>query len=209
MKVIPTIFATSKTEFEKRFNKLVIISKNIQIDFMDGKFVVSKSVSIKDIPNLKKISNNFEAHLMTLHPEKYLFSLKQKGFKKIIFHLESTDYPEKIIEKIKNLNLECWIALNPETNIKSIFPYLKKVNGILFLGVHPGKEHLSFIPEVYKKISYLREKDKKIKIQVDGGVNEKVAHKLAKLKVNAINSGSYVADSPAPKEAIRKLSKIR
>lgn len=207
MKIIPTVFAMSKTQFEKRFSKLVKISKNIQIDFMDGKFVQSKSISIKEIPNLKKFANNFEAHLMMYNPEKYLSNLKSKGFKKVIFHVESTKLPEQFIAESKKLNLKCFIALNPETPLQKISPFLNKVDGVLFLGVRPGKEHQSFVSGVFKKIKSLRAVDKKIKIQVDGGVNEKVARTLFRLKVNSLNSGSFVSNSENPKGALRKLSR--
>jgi ribulose-phosphate 3-epimerase len=201
MKIIPTIFAHNKKEFDKRFNKLINISKNLQIDFMDGKFVPAKSVQLKDIPNLKKYKNNFEAHLMCFSPEKYILGLKNKGFKKVIFHIEATKNPEKIIQKIKHLKMQPMIAINPETNVKD----LPKEVSVLLMGVHPGKEHQSFIQKVYNKIKELRKINKKTFIQVDGGVNEKFAKKLAKLKVNAVNSGSYISNSENPKKVYRKL----
>ena len=208
MKIIPTIFAHNKKEFTERFEKLAPISKALQIDFMDGKFVPAKSLTLKDIPNLKKYKNNFEAHLMTQNPEKYIPQLKKKGFKKIIFHIEATKNPEKIIKKIRAIKLTLFIAINPETPTEKIIPYLEKVNGILFMGVHPGKEHQSFIPDVYKKIAQLRSQNKKIPIQVDGGATPQVIKKLVKLKVNYINSGSYISDSENPRQALKKLNAV-
>ena len=54
--------------------------------------LLGKSVSLKEIPNLKKYKNNFEAHLMCYHPEKYIKKLKQKGFKKIIFRIHGWQF---------------------------------------------------------------------------------------------------------------------
>ena len=156
--------------------------------------------------DLKKYKKNFEAHLMLYAPERFIKLLKNKGFNKIIFHIESTNNPNQIIEKIKELKLKAFIAINPETKLNKILPYINKVDGILFLGVHPGREHQSFIPSVYKNISNLRKFDKKIKIQVDGGVNPEVIIKLAGLRVNYINSGSYISESKNPKEAFKKLN---
>ena len=146
MTIIPTIFATSKKQFNERFNKIISISNNIQIDYMDGKFVKSKSAPISQTPNLSKYGKNFEAHLMLYHPEKYINLLKNKGFNKIIFHIETTKNPEVLINEIKKHKVKTFIAINPETNIFYALPHLKKIDGILFLGVHPGKEHQSFIP---------------------------------------------------------------
>ena len=118
--IIPTIFAHNKKEFSQRFQKLLPISKNLQIDFMDGKFVKSKSISLSNIPNLKKYKKNFEAHLMVKNPDNYLKKLKKKGFNKIIFHYISTNDSEKTIKKIKQLKLSAWLAINPQVSIKKI-----------------------------------------------------------------------------------------
>ena len=88
-KIIPTIFATNKSDFDKRFNLLRKISKNLQIDFMDGKLVDSKSISLNEVPNLSRYKNNFEAHLMVKNPDRWISDLEKKGFSKVIFHIEA------------------------------------------------------------------------------------------------------------------------
>lgn len=198
--IIPTIFANNKKQFQERFKKVTPLTRNIQIDIMDGKFVPSKSIQLSQIPDLKNYKNNFEAHLMTKNPERYFAPLKKKGFKKIIFHIETTNQPEKLIGKIKTLGLRPMIAINPNTSLNKI---PKKVP-VLFMGVNPGKEHQTFQKKVFKKIEEFREKNKRTAIQVDGGVNEKTAKKLAKF-VDSINTGSFVSDSKNPKESLKKL----
>ncbi len=207
--VIPTVFARSKKEFEERFEKLIKVSEYIQIDFMDGKFVKGRSIRVEDIPYLKKYKNNFEAHLMVNNPEKYSEKLKKKGFKKIIFHIESVNKEgaEKLIERIKKLRMEVFVAINPETPVMDIVQLINKVDGVLVMGVHPGKEHQHFIPAVYDKIKELRNFKEKIKIQIDGGVNFDNIRKLKESGADFINSGSLVAEAENPKEIIERLSR--
>ncbi|MFH1802124.1 MAG: ribulose-phosphate 3-epimerase [archaeon] len=202
--VIPTIFAKTKKEFNDRLARLSPISKNLQIDFMDGKFVKAKSISLKDIPDLKKFKNNFEAHLMCLHPEKYLSQLKKKGFKKVIFHIETTIHPEELIQKIKNLKMKPMVAINPKTPIEK----LPKKVPVLFMGVNPGEESQSFIPTLYKKIKSFRQKNKRIAIQVDGGVSPRNAKRLAESGVDAINSGSYISEAENPIRSLEELKRL-
>src|SRR6267378_2103541 len=97
-KIIPTVFCKNKKDFKERFSKLIKISKEIQIDFMDGRFVKSKFIDFSAIPNLKRYNNNFEAHLMVQNPIKYILKLKKKGFKKIIFHFNTDDNVKAIAE---------------------------------------------------------------------------------------------------------------
>jgi len=208
VQVIPTIFAHNKREFSERFKKLLPLSKNLQIDYMDGKFVKAKSMPLSAIPNLKRYMHNFEAHLMCLNPQKRIPKLKTLGIKKIIFHYKATKNIPQVIKRMRNHKLSPWLALNPEVPLKKITPYLHKVDGVLFMGVHPGKEHQSFVISVYKKIKALRKISSKIKIQVDGGANKTTIPKLAKLGVNHINSGSYITNSDNPRKAFKELNAL-
>ena len=210
MKIVPTVFAKNKKEFNLRFNKLIKISKNLQIDFMDGKFVRSKGIKLSDIPNLKKYKNNFEAHLMVSNPGSYVDKLKKKGFKKIIFHYESLKNLKKIeslIIKIRKAKMKTFIAINPKTKIEKISPFITSVDGILLMGVYPGKEHQKFVSTVYTKIKNLRKISKKVIIQVDGGVNPGNIRRLKKSGVNIANSGSFISDAKNPKSAFEKLTR--
>ena len=207
-KIIPTVFAHNKKEFNERFSRLVKISKSIQIDFMDGRFVKNKGVDIGDIPNLKKFKIRFEAHLMTRNPEKYIKKLKEKGFKKIIFHYEAVrnnDKIEKLIKRIKYLQMDVMIAINPSTSIEKIIRFLDEIDGVLVMGVYPGREHQKFIKSVYNKIKRLRKINKKVIIQVDGGVNPNNISKFKEIGVNYINSGSFVGESDNAIGALRSL----
>lgn len=205
MRIIPTVFAHNKNEFDLRFQKLLPISKDLQIDFMDGKFVPAKSISLSQIPDLSKYKNNFEAHLMIKNPERYLQKLKSKGFKKVIFHLESTANPQRVAKKITTLGMIPFVAINPETAVKNLSE-LTFVKGILFMGVHPGKEHQKFINEVYKKIKNFRANNLNLLVQVDGGATPGVIRKLAELKVDFVNSGSYISNSNNPLATLSKLN---
>jgi len=205
--IIPTIFAHNKKEFSPRLKKLLPISKNLQIDFMDGKFVKAKSISLSSLPNLSRLNKNFEAHLMVINPQKRIPKIARLGFKKFIFHLSAAKNPEQVIQRARNWKLSPWLALNPEVPISKVLPFLPKVDGILLMGVHPGREKQSFISSVYNKIKSLR-KISKIKIQVDGGANKTTIPKLAKLGVNYINSGSYISNSNNPKKALKELNNL-
>lgn len=203
-KIIPTVFSYNKKEFDERFGKLTKISKYLQIDFMDGKFVKAKSLPISQIPNLKRRKNNFEAHLMVKKPLKYMRLLKSKGFKKVIFHF-NTDDNVKIIADIRKNGMKAFLALNPEVKIRNVCYLFPLVDGVLIMGVHPGREHQKLIPSTIKKIKEIKRIDKKIDIQVDGGVNPSNIEKLIRAGADIINTGSFVSESENPKRALDEL----
>lgn len=212
-KIIPTVFATNKKEFNQRFNKIVSLSPYVQIDIMDGELVESTSISPKDIPSLTHLHNAFEAHLMVKDPEKYLSLLKQKGFQKIIIHYEAFWDNKKLLDllfKIRDtMKLKAFVAINPETSIAKIYPILAYVDGVLLMGVHPGREHQKFITRTYHKISELRARDSKIPIQIDGGVSSRNLFRLKLHGANIFNSGSFISESKDPKSALQLLQTIK
>ena len=53
----------------------------------------------------------------------------------------------------------------------------------------------------------IRKIDKKMPIQIDGGINPENIGKLAKLGANIFNTGSFVSDADNPKEALHRLRK--
>ena len=207
--IVPTIFSLNKKEFKRRFEKIVKVSNKIQIDFMDGKFVPNKSLELKEIPDLKKYKKTFEAHLMVFHPEKWFKECKKKGFKRVIFHIEAVQNPEKIIHLAKKIKLEVYVAINPSTPLKKIKKIIKekKGDGILLLGVHPGKEGQKLSSKIPRRVKKIKKIDKNILVEVDGGINKKTIHKFFKTGVNRLNSGSFVSTSENPKKQIEILKK--
>lgn len=204
--IIPTVFSHNKSEFSDRFSKLTKISKYLQIDFMDGQFVKAKSIQISQVPSLRRQKNNFEAHLMVLAPGRYIKPLKNKGFKKVIFHFD-TDDNVKTIAHIKESGMRAFLALNPEVKVRDVCYLFQLLDGVLLMGVHPGKEHQKFINSTINKVKEIRRIDKNIDIQVDGGVNPLTIRKLKKAGANIFNSGSFVSSAQDPKKALSQLKK--
>lgn len=211
--IIPTVFSKSKRGFEKRFMEVVKISKKIQIDFMDGKFVPAKSVSLEDIPNLKKYRKEFEAHLMVENPREWLRGCKEKGFVRVIFHIETSKDENDAQETIyfaKGLGLQVYVAINPSTSLKKISGLVrkKKCDGILLLGVHPGKEGQKMSSKIPSRVRDIKRLNKKMIVQIDGGINGKNIELVAAAGVDKVNSGSFVSDSKNPRSQMNLLENL-
>lgn len=208
MEVIPTIFSTTEKEFNERFEKLSKISKELQIDIMDGKFVKSKSVPVERIPYLFGSGKIMEAHLMVNNPEDYIEPLRLKGFGRIIFHYEALKNYDKIvllIKKIRSYGMHAVIAINPETKPEKLKPIMEHLHHILIMGVNPGKENQKLKKETITKIKWFKKNYPNIRIQIDGGVDKDSAKTLYKAGADILNSGSYVAKSKNPEKALREL----
>jgi len=206
--IIPTVFVKEGEDFMSRFNKIIGISNQVQIDFMDGKFVKHKSASIDEIPNLKSYNLIFEAHLMVSNPEEWIEKLSKKGFSNVIFHFESVREIQEIkyiAGVIRRWHMNPIIALNPDTNVEEVFPVLDVINHVLLMGVNPGKEGQTFIADTIKKIKLLKNYKGAIRVQVDGGVNLENIKEIADSGCDYINSGSLIFNSENSKSMLLKL----
>ena len=209
--VIPTVFATSEKQFFLRFHRLTPITSAIQIDFMDGKLVPAQSFSLDVVPSLHLYLIAFEAHLMVANPEVWVGRCAVKGFSKAIVHVEALKSAAAgvlLIQNIKTLGMQPMIAINPETPMVRLKPFIKLVSGVLVMGVHPGKEHQSLAKNTALRIRTLKKQFPNLWVQVDGGVNAETIGVLAAAGVDAVNAGSFVAEAKRPKDALEMLEKL-
>lgn len=178
-------------------------TSRIMLDVMDGTFVPSHSL---DFDFLVPDKWKYEAHLMISNPIEAVTKLASK-VDIIIFHIESVNNPLELIEVIKAKKLESYIAINPETPLDTIKPFVNKLDGVLIMTVIPGKYGSEFIDETLEKVKELRS-NSNINIEVDGGMNPENATKAVKAGANIIASGSYIMNSKNPNEAFKNLKSV-
>jgi ribulose-phosphate 3-epimerase len=177
----------------------------VQLDIMDGRFVPSRSISYQDLAAIP-IRVAWEAHLMVLNPEGYFEGFRQAGAKRVVFHCEATDSPQRAVSRARSLGLGVGVALKPETPVSDILHLVDEVDSVLFLTVNPGFYGSEFIPGVLDKVADLRKAKPELEIGVDGGIKESNIGEVARLGVDIICVGSAIFKDPQPAESFRRLS---
>ncbi len=202
------LISTSFLKIQEAKDKFLILDKYadyMHYDVMDGNFTESKTPSLTDFESTKPK----DIHLMVTKLKEYIDEYSQMQPKFITFHVEATKQVLDTINYIKSKNIKVGLALNPETDIKEITPYLKDVDLVLVMSVHPGKGGQSFI-DITDKIDYLdhyrKEHHLNYLIEVDGGINNQTAKKLSKADI--LVSGSYITDSDNYQKQIRNLKEV-
>lgn len=185
IRLIPAIITDDVHDLNEKLTRTVAFSSEVQIDFFDEVFVPNyKSVS----PSVFRSFHTYAeltAHILAFEPEHMVDDLKEAGFKKIVFHLSTTDFANEIIDKIHRLGMEAGIGIDPETDTSSLNPFAGRVNEYLFLAVDPKHPGI-FKPGVLKKVRRWRSDYPKARISVDGAVS------LENI-IDVINAGANVA----------------
>ncbi len=164
-------------------------------DIMDGEFVENIALNFDLIQELRKLTHKkFDAHLMVCKPSKYIKRLKDAGINIIHFHIESDEDPNYIIDLVKRHNLEVGIVINPKTPVEKIFPYLGKLDYVLFMTVQPGFAGQTFERSVIDKIkqfnAFAKEKNPRLKLIGDGSINIETLELLNKVGVEIFVGGT-------------------
>lgn len=166
------------------------------LDIMDGEYVKQKSIDYKYFEQLRERSTLlFDAHLMAVHPEKIVDKYLKAGANILTIHYEAVENKEqlvKIFKKIKDAGVMVGLAIELETDVSVIEPYLRYLDLILIMSVKSGKGGQEFDKSALDKIKYVRSLSEDILIEVDGGINDKTAKLCVKAGADILVSGSYI-----------------
>ncbi len=172
--IIPSILENNLAKFNERFKAISSLKgvKTLQVDFADGELVATKTLGIEDI-KLPKSKFYYEAHLMVSNPKNFA-DYAAKGFKRLIVHYEafqSEQDLEAALEEIRKLKMVPGIAISPTTAPSVLRYYTDNINYFTLLGVAPGKQGQSMMPDTLDRLRELRDLAPSSSIEMDGGVN--------------------------------------
>ena len=211
-KVAPSILSA---DFSKLGEEVQALEKagadRFHIDIMDGHFVPNLTIGPPVVKSLKKFcSLPLDVHLMVEKPENIIPALISAGADSITIHVEASKNPLKILNQIRDQNIQAGITLKPQTPIETLFPLLSSVDLVLIMTVEPGfggqtllKSQVPKIEQVKKEL--VRQGLVHVSVQVDGGVNAKTLPLLSFADV--LVAGHFIFKYDNYKEAISLLKK--
>jgi ribulose-phosphate 3-epimerase len=203
--IIPAIIARTQEELDEKLDKVESYTELVQLDIMDEIFVPNNSLNFDFDISGRNIS--FEAHLMITDPMGWI----EKNWWKvdtIIVHFESCEKPEDSIRFVKDKGKKIGFAINPETAVHNVKPYLDYIDQLLIMTVNPGFYGGKFLPETLCKISEVRKIKPDLDIEVDGGVTPETIRSINDAGANMLVSGSFILKSDNVKESMDKLKNI-
>ena len=205
--IIPAILTNDIQDAKQKIAQLNDLVEWVQIDVMDNIFVPNTSIQISDLRGVVT-NSKLEAHLMIKNPQEVFDDCAQLEFKRVIFHFEAVNNVSEILTTMNKFDFEKGIAINPDTDIQKIIPFLDKLDVVLFMSVYPGFQNQKFIPKVLEKIKELKKISPNTKIAIDGGVKKENIKSIANAGVDDIDVGSAMFINNDPETNLEELNNL-
>lgn len=202
--IAPSMLAADFLHLEKGVELVNEHADIFHLDIMDGTFVPNISYGFPVVEAIaRKATKPLDAHLMIVHPEKYVDRFAKVGVEMLSFHLNAVDNPGQVLAQICAAGMKPGLAINPDIPVESLFPYLDQCYYVVLMSVFAGFGGQKFIEATYERLSALKaEIDRQgveCHIQVDGGVSAANAKQLIECGADILVAGSAVfkAEDPA------------
>ncbi|MEC7837176.1 MAG: ribulose-phosphate 3-epimerase [Chloroflexota bacterium] len=194
-----SILSSDFKNLEKEIKSLNLSGiDEFHLDIMDGHFVKNISFGQPILETVRSLTTlPIEAHLMVDTPINYIESFLDIGINIFTFHIESESNTKEVIDLVRSSKGKIGIAINPDTDLREILPFINDIDRVLFMTVYPGKGGQSYLDFVEEKINNLVKMDesKDLIIGVDGGIKADTISRPYKCGVRMFVSGTGILNN--------------
>jgi ribulose-phosphate 3-epimerase len=185
----------------------------LHLDVMDGVFVPNISFGFPVLEGVANICQKpLDVHFMTVNPENYISRTARLGAMMMNVHYEACTHLHRTVQEIHQAGMKAGVTLNPSTPVSMLEDIICDVDMVLLMSVNPGFGGQKFIENTISKIHRLRqlinESGSHALIEIDGGVQEETAPRLARAGADVLVSGSYVFKAKDPIATIASLKSL-
>lgn len=205
--IIPGILEKEWSEIERKLEIIKPFAKTVHIDIVDGKF--APNTTFLDPTPFLKYSQDFllELHMMVENPVQYLESFAKSGFKRFIGQIEQMPDQAEFVAKAKKLG-EVGLAVDGPTPIANIKVPFTDLDCITVMTIKAGQSGQIINPEYLKKIEIIRQVQNDIKVEVDGGINERTTLLAKSNGASRFVANSFIFNSQNPQGQFNLLKSL-
>lgn len=189
----------------------------IHVDILDGHFSPSMPLGLDTVKQLREKTNlAFEAHIMTTEPQFFVDELIEAGASQIVFHIETCDHVDGMLNYIHSKGLRAGVALKPSTPLYELEYVLDKCDAVLLMLINPGYAQIKGEAQVSyctRKIQDLHEMIKArgldIKVILDGRISpDNIRTYGMSGEANIFVAGSTCINKENQEESMKQLKNL-
>jgi ribulose-phosphate 3-epimerase len=184
----------------------------IHVDVMDGHFVPSITIGPLVTRAVRAATAlPLDVHLMVERPERHVAAFVEAGADRVTVHVEAEARHDAraTLAAIRDAGARPGLALNPETGLEEVRPFLGAIDLLLVMTVHPGKGGQAIEPGWEARVATARrmreEAGAEFLIEVDGGIKAFNAAQAVDAGADVLVAGSAIFEARDYATAIRGL----
>lgn len=210
IQIAPSMLAADFLHLEKDVQLVNEHADMFHLDIMDGTFVPNISYGFPIVEAIARIAKKpLDAHLMIVHPEKYVDRFAKVGVQMLSFHLNAVENAGQILAQIRAAGMSPGLAINPDIPVEKLYPYLDQCDYVVLMSVFAGFGGQKFIEATYNRVAALKaeilRQGVECLIQVDGGVSAANSARLIELGADILVAGSAVFKAENPQSVISEM----
>lgn len=219
IEVLPSLLAADMSRLAEEIARIEKGEPDAwHIDVMDGHFVPNITFGPAWVEALRPLSlRPFDVHLMMYNPHAYIERFVAAGADRITFHVEATEDVVETIDFIHACGKQAGLAINPDTSVHMLEPFLARLDQVLIMTVQPGFGGQAFDENCVEKIAHIShlcrehgitqalDKQLPLRIQVDGGIDFRSAALCKEAGANSLVSGTFLLRQEDLAQAIKTL----
>ncbi|HRH14267.1 MAG TPA: ribulose-phosphate 3-epimerase [Azonexus sp.] len=173
----------------------------IHFDVMDNHYVPNLTIGPLVCEAIRPCTTvPIDVHLMVKPVDRIIPDFAEAGANIITFHPEATEHVDRSLSLIRDSGCQGGLVFNPATPLEFMDHVMDKLDIVLLMSVNPGFGGQRFIPGTLAKARLARAKldayekasGRRIRLEIDGGVNPANIAEIARTGVDAFVAGSAI-----------------
>lgn len=201
--IVPALLAPTPEDLARQLEKVGPLSPLLSYDVADGVLVAPASPWPGEYPQPPDGTAIFW-HLMVKDPIAMLPACLRFPTKMVALHVEADGLPNAL-DQLQNGGVPMGLALNPETPVSAVEPWLERLDFVQLMTVEPGGQGRPFLMKQLEKIAELRVLRPELQIAVDGGVSRATIQEVGRHNVDYIVVGSALLAAEDPVRVYEEL----
>ncbi len=136
-----------------------------------------------------------DVHIMVTNPIDYIERMADANVDYLSFHIDSTSFPIRTLEKIHACGMKAGVVVNPSQDVQMIAQYIDLLDMVTLMAVEPGFAGQKFMMRTVKRVETLarlrKSQSNEFLINIDGAITPEGVTACVHRGANVIVTGAF------------------